>query len=84
MNFLSENKIIHPDLALRNCWLDIGFTLKLSDGALSQEFFPDSYANIKGAVRPVKWSAIETLQEGLITSQSNVVSFINIIYLQFH
>lgn len=74
MKFLSDKKITLPDIALRNCWLDTNYTLKLSDSVLSQDFYPEAYANIKGAIRPVKWSAIETLQEGLITTQSNVVS----------
>lgn len=73
MAFLSDKKVILQDLALRNCWLDAGFVLKLSDGALSQDFYPECYTSIKGAVRSVKWAAIETLQEGLITVQSNVV-----------
>ena len=53
--------------------LDTNYVVKVGDGALSMEFYPENYTTIKGAVRPVKWAAIETLQEGLITSQSNVV-----------
>lgn len=75
MKFLSEKGIIHHDLALRNCWLDTNYQIKISDGALSQEFYPDCYSTIKGALRPVKWSALETLQEGLTTTQSNVWSY---------
>ena len=61
--------------------LDSNFTVKLSDGALSQEFFADCYAFIRGSLRPVKWSAIETLQEGLCTTQSNVVRNIEIHFM---
>ena len=84
MKFLSDKNIIHNDLALRNCWLDTGFKIKISDGALSQEFYPNCYTMIKGAIRPVKWSAIETLQEGLITTQSNVVSLITTFQSRMH
>lgn len=56
------------------CRLDTNYLVKVSDGALSQEFFPNCYHVIKGALRPVRWAAPETFAEGLCTSQSNVVS----------
>ena len=54
--------------------LDTNYTVKVSDGALSLEFYPECYQAVYGTIRPVRWAAIETLQEGLGTSQSNVVS----------
>ena len=54
--------------------LDTGYSVKVSDGALSQLFFPDCYCNVKGSVRPARWAAIETLRQGHLTSLSNVVS----------
>ena len=53
--------------------LDSNFTVRVCDGALSQEFYPECYHQVYGAVRPVRWAAIETLQEGLCSVQSNVV-----------
>ena len=47
--------------------------MRVCDGALSQEFYPECYHQVYGAVRPVRWAAIETLQEGLCSVQSNVV-----------
>ena len=52
---------------------DSNFTVRVCDGALSQEFYPECYHQVYGAVRPVRWAAIETLQEGLCSVQSNVV-----------
>lgn len=75
MKHLSGNSIVHPDLALRNCYLDTNYQVKISDGALSQCFYPDCYNAVRGTVRPVRWAALETLQEGLCTSQSNVWSY---------
>jgi len=54
--------------------LDTNYEVKISDSALTQCFFPECYSTVRGTVRPVRWAAIETLQEGLCTSQSNVVS----------
>jgi hypothetical protein len=75
MNYLGEHSIVHPDLALRNCVLDSGCVVKISDGALAQQFHPECYYTLFGATRPVRWAAVETLQEGLCTVRSNVWSF---------
>ncbi|CAI8007397.1 Tyrosine-protein kinase transforming protein SEA [Geodia barretti] len=75
MNYLGEHSIVHPDLALRNCVLDSGCVVKISDGALAQQFHPECYYTLFGATRPVRWAAVETLQEGLCTVRSNVWSY---------
>lgn len=56
--------------------------MKVADEALAHEFYPECYYTLYGAVRPVRWAAIETLQEGLCTSQSNVVSGDHMICVQ--
>ena len=53
--------------------LDSVYTVKISDGALAQQFYPECYYTLFGATRPVRWAAVETLQEGLCTVKSNVV-----------
>ena len=37
------------------------------------DFYPECYHVVYGAQRPVRWSALETLQGGLCTLHSNVV-----------
>lgn len=54
--------------------LDADFTVRLGDGALMSDFYPECYHVVYGAQRPVRWSALETLQGGLCTLPSNVVS----------
>jgi serine/threonine protein kinase len=75
MSFLTEVSVVHPDLALRNCVLDTDCTVRVSDGALAQQFYPECYYTLFGATRPVRWAAVETLQEGLCTFRSNVWSY---------
>lgn len=55
---------------------DSGNVVKVSDGALAQQLHPECYYTLFGATRPVRWAAVETLQEGLCTVKSNVVSSI--------
>ena len=66
--------MVHGVWCLVYCRLDSECRVHVSDGALAQEFHPDCYHTVYGAVRPVRWAAVETLQEGLCTARSNVVS----------
>ena len=71
---LDSECIVHSVWCLVYCRLDSECRVHVSDGALAQEFHPDCYHTVYGAVRSVRWAAVETLQEGLCTARSNVVS----------
>lgn len=65
--------------------LDRDYTVKVTDGALAQHLYPECYYTLFGATRPVRWAAVETLQEGLCTSRSNIVSsFYVSIYMRMY
>jgi len=59
-------------LTLHSNWV------KLGDGALMSDFYPECYHIVHGAQRPVRWSTLETLQGGLCTLPSNVVSILHV------
>ena len=61
-------------IAFSSFRLDTGYTVKVSDGSLSQLFYPECYSYHRGTIRPVRWAAVETLKQGQCTSASNVVS----------
>lgn len=65
-----------PQLYIYAFRLDSGCTVKVTDAALTQQFYPECYYTLFGATRPVRWAAVETLQEGLCTVRSNVVSYV--------
>jgi hypothetical protein len=65
---------INPCYAFASFRLDTGYTVKVSDGSLSQLFYPECYSYHRGTIRPVRWAAVETLKQGQCTSASNVVS----------
>ncbi|XP_076327113.1 proto-oncogene tyrosine-protein kinase receptor Ret-like isoform X2 [Tachypleus tridentatus] len=76
MAYLSDMKLIHRDLATRNILLAAGNVIKISDFGLSRDVYEgDSYLKkTKGRV-PVKWVAIESLEDHVYTSKSDVWSF---------
>ncbi|KAK3094925.1 hypothetical protein FSP39_007934 [Pinctada imbricata] len=76
VQFLHRKKILHKDVATRNCVLDNDLVLKMTDNALSRDLFPGDY-NCLGdnENRPVKWLAIEALIERRFSAASDVWSF---------
>ncbi|XP_055932593.1 proto-oncogene tyrosine-protein kinase receptor Ret-like [Argiope bruennichi] len=76
MSYLSDMKLVHRDLATRNILLAKHRVVKISDFGLSRDIYEgDAYLKkTKGRV-PVKWMAIESLEDQIYTSRSDVWSF---------
>ncbi|XP_064614923.1 tyrosine-protein kinase RYK-like isoform X2 [Liolophura sinensis] len=76
MQALHRKKIVHRDLATRNCVVDQHLTVRLMDNALSRDLFPQDY-NCLGdnENRPVKWLSVEAILEKKFTPASDVWAF---------
>ncbi|XP_068676392.1 uncharacterized protein [Montipora foliosa] len=76
MNHLAIKKCAHRDLAARNVLLAEGMVAKVSDFGLSRDIYTDDAYEKKTAGKlPGKWMAVESLEQGVYTSQSDVWSF---------
>ena len=82
MEYLSNNKIMHGDLAARNVLLDDnplgrGFSVaKVADFGLSKKFYDNKeYEKESRVYVPWKWMALEYLSSGFFTLNSDVWSF---------
>eukprot|EP01119_Soliformovum_irregulare_P002202 TRINITY_DN1246_c0_g2_i1.p1 TRINITY_DN1246_c0_g2~~TRINITY_DN1246_c0_g2_i1.p1 ORF type:complete len:844 (+),score=234.65 TRINITY_DN1246_c0_g2_i1:364-2532(+) len=82
MNYLSNQGIIHRDLAARNLLVlpgsqDSQYRVKVADFGMARviksetEYYNTSQINVV----PVKWTAIEAIERGKFSSQSDVWSF---------
>ncbi len=62
MKYLTEHKIVHKDLALRNLLvkrdLNNKFVVKIGDFGMSQQG-NERYDNVNSQMIPIKWSAPE-------------------------
>ncbi|KAG1653869.1 Tyrosine-protein kinase RYK [Nymphon striatum] len=76
MHYLHTKQIIHKDLATRNCVVDDRLLVRITDTALSRDFFPDDYHCLGDSVnRPVKWMALESLSLRHFSPATDVWTF---------
>ncbi|XP_077988168.1 tyrosine-protein kinase RYK-like [Glandiceps talaboti] len=76
MQYLGKLRIIHRDLATRNCVIDEDYNVKITDNALARDLFPQDYTCLgDNENRPVKWLAIESLIDKKYSTSSDVWAF---------
>lgn len=78
-NYLEQKNYIHRDLAARNCLVNIdkdGRMVKIGDFGLTRDMYKgDYYFAGDNAMLPIRWMAIESLNGGKFSTQSDVWSF---------
>lgn len=81
MAHLSHYKIIHRDLAARNVLVDENIQCKITDFGMARDIKSSNYyrKKIRGRI-PLKWTAIEAIQEDKYTVASDVWSFGVLLY----
>ncbi|KAA0187840.1 hypothetical protein HAZT_HAZT004998, partial [Hyalella azteca] len=68
-------QVLHGDLAARNILLAENNIVKISDFGLSKSLYNYQYkANFKKPM-PIKWMAIESLRDGIFSTQSDVWAY---------
>lgn len=76
LQFLQKCKIIHRDLATRNCVVDERLSVRITDNALSRDLFPNDYHCLgDNENRPIKWLALESLIYKQFSPASDVWAF---------
>ncbi|KAK3747506.1 hypothetical protein QZH41_011373 [Actinostola sp. cb2023] len=76
MQYLARRKIVHKDLAARNCFLDDELNVKVTDCALSRDLFPNDYCCLcDNENRPVKWMSVESLEHNRYSVASDVWAY---------
>ncbi|XP_064458283.1 proto-oncogene tyrosine-protein kinase receptor Ret-like isoform X2 [Ornithodoros turicata] len=76
MAYLTDIKLIHRDLAARNILIAAGNMVKISDFGLSRDVYEgDTYLKKSKGRVPVKWMALESLEDHIYTTKSDVWSY---------
>ncbi|KAK4289084.1 hypothetical protein Pmani_037936 [Petrolisthes manimaculis] len=73
---LHHNRLLHKDVATRNCLIDSELQVRVSDTALSRDLFPRDYHCLgDNENRPVKWLSLEALVHKQFTPANDVWMF---------
>ena len=76
MEYLASRKIIHRDLAAKNCFVDRNLNVKIGDFGLAREVKQfDLYKMEHPSQLAVKWLALESLLYYMFSEKSDVWSF---------
>ncbi|KAJ8673408.1 hypothetical protein QAD02_004670 [Eretmocerus hayati] len=76
MEYLAQKKILHGDLAARNILLAEDKIVKICDFGLAKTMYKyDNYQKKSDGPVPLKWMAIESIKQGIFSTQSDVWSF---------
>ncbi|KAK2588224.1 hypothetical protein KPH14_004258 [Odynerus spinipes] len=76
MEYLSQRKVLHGDLAARNILLAEDNIVKICDFGLAKTMYKDDNYKKKGdGPLPIKWMAIESIRDRIFSTQSDIWSF---------
>ncbi|XP_046814947.1 vascular endothelial growth factor receptor 1 isoform X1 [Vespa crabro] len=76
MDYLSQRRVLHGDLAARNILLAENNVVKICDFGLAKTMYKDGNYKKKGdGPLPIKWMAIESIRDRVFSTQSDIWSF---------
>ncbi|KAK3744279.1 hypothetical protein QZH41_020659, partial [Actinostola sp. cb2023] len=76
MSHLEKHRYVHRDLAARNILLGKRMVAMVSDFGLSRDVYEvGMYENTAGGILPVRWMAVESLQDYTFNAKTDVWSY---------
>ncbi|XP_076382319.1 vascular endothelial growth factor receptor 1 [Megalopta genalis] len=76
MEYLSQRRVLHGDLAARNILLADDNVVKICDFGLAKSMYKEEiYKKKSDCPLPIKWLAIETMKDRIFSTQSDIWSF---------
>lgn len=75
MAYLTSERYIHKDLALRNCSISFDGVVKIAHFGLGPLIYPEAYYKVDETDLPIRWMAPEAITDASFTNMSDVWSF---------
>ncbi|XP_052873435.1 tyrosine-protein kinase-like otk [Anopheles cruzii] len=83
MDAIYKARIIHKDLATRNCIISSDFSAKISLPALARDKYSREYCRHRNQLLPIRWMAAECFQEDDWSIKSDIYSFAVLVWELF-
>ncbi|XP_035892810.1 tyrosine-protein kinase-like otk [Anopheles stephensi] len=83
MDAIYKARIIHKDLATRNCIISSDFSAKISMPALARDKYSKEYCKHRNQLMPIRWMAPECFQEDDYSIKSDIFSFAVLVWELF-
>lgn len=84
LKHLADHRLVHKDIAARNCVITSSLTLKISMSCMTKEPYQKEYTKFKNQVIPLRWLPYEAVYEDDYSTKSDVFSFACLIWEIFH
>ncbi|XP_018496101.1 inactive tyrosine-protein kinase 7 [Galendromus occidentalis] len=75
MEYLSNHRFVHKDLATRNCLVTSKLDVKISSPSLSKDTYSAEYFHYRDQLVPLKWAPAEAVIEDQWSSKSDVYAY---------
>ena len=63
VSYMASRRFVHRDIAARNCSVDEGLVVKVSDFGMSRNVYQMDYYKFHGRTIPVRWMAPEAIKD---------------------
>lgn len=84
LKHIADNRLVHKDIAARNCLIASNLTLKISMTCMTKEPYHQEYAKHRNQVIPLRWLPYEAVWEDEYSTKSDVYSFSCLLWEMFH
>ncbi|XP_028405096.1 insulin-like growth factor 1 receptor [Dendronephthya gigantea] len=76
LKYLASHRLVHRDVATRNCLVADDLTIKIADFGMSRDIYSNNYYKIeKETVLPIRWLSPEAVLFGKFTIESDTYSY---------
>ncbi|XP_017889172.1 tyrosine-protein kinase-like otk [Ceratina calcarata] len=84
LKHIADNRLVHKDIAARNCLIASNLTIKISLPCMTKEPYQQEYTKHRNQVIPLRWLPYEAVYEDEFSTKSDVYSFSCLVWEMFH
>lgn len=84
LKHLADTRLVHKDIAARNCLIASNLTIKISLPCMTKEPYQQEYTKHRNQVIPLRWLPYEAVYEDEYSTKSDVYSFSCLVWEMFH